>query len=170
MAFLLSEDFSEDAQHDPKVLAARFTAYRNYLLSIREELPASAYKFAIADWHYDPQAPQCPHDSWVQRLIISEPVTGDRQQARSLEISLQLLNAHHSGNIHLTYKDVRMYSLDTPPEFKQPPLRVGHGDWLNDEIRLSERGLVLHEIEFSRGSRWLIEAEDINNEWKPLTD
>jgi hypothetical protein len=168
MAFILREDFADDALNDSEVLAARFTAYRAYLIEIRRELPASAYEFAIADWHYDPQVPQCPHDGWVQTLMISELATGDRQQHRRIEISLKLLNAQHNGHIHLTYKDVKMYSLDTSSEFKLPPLRVGHGDWLNDEIRLSERGLVVHEIEFSRGSRWLIEAEDITYEWTPI--
>lgn len=32
----------------------------------------------------------------------------------------------------------------------------GHGDWLIDEVRLSEEGLVIHEIEFSNGCSWVI--------------
>jgi len=44
----------------------------------------------------------------------------------------------------------------------------GHGDWLYDEIRLSARGYVLHEIEWSRGSRWLIESGDVAYKWSPL--
>jgi hypothetical protein len=59
-------------------------------------------------------------------------------------------------------------SSDSQDNPDSPPLNVGHGDWLTDEIRLSDRNLVLHEIEFSRGSRWLIEAEDIVYEWKPV--
>jgi hypothetical protein len=39
--------------------------------------------------------------------------------------------------------------------------KTGHGDWLYDEIRLSERGLVLHEVEFSSNGHWLIECKDI---------
>lgn len=39
---------------------------------------------------------------------------------------------------------------------------TGDGDWLYDEIRLSQRGYVLHEIEWSCGSRWLIECGDVS--------
>lgn len=167
MAFILSSD-SQDNSDSPELFKSRFDAYRDYLLSIRERLPSSAYEFATAEWHYDPQASQCPHDAWVNKLIIVEPASGDRQENRSIEILVELLGPYHDGHIHLTYKNVRSYSLETPPEFKLPPLNVGHGDWLTDEIRLSDRDLVLHEIEFSRGSRWLIEAEDIVYEWKPI--
>jgi hypothetical protein len=167
MAFFLSSDLTGNVD-GPELLKARFAAYHDYLLSIRAQLPVSAYEFAVAEWHYNPEAPQCPHDSWVKRLIMAEPASGDRQEKRSIEIHLELLGAYHDGHIHLTYKNVKSYSLDTPPDFKLPPLHVGHGDWLTDEIRLSDRGMVLHEIEFSRGSRWLIEAEDITYEWKPI--
>jgi hypothetical protein len=167
MTFILPSDFG-DGSPDPQLLNARFAAYREYLYSVSEELPASAYEFAIADWHYDPNAHQCPHDAWVERLTISELSSGTRQQHRSIQIVLELLAAYHDSYIQLTYKDVQMYAVNAPPGFKLPPLGVGHGDWLTDEIRLSERGMVLHEIEFSRGSRWLIEAMDIQYEWKPI--
>ncbi len=45
---------------------------------------------------------------------------------------------------------------------------IGHGDWLIDEVRLSEREFVLHEVEFSHGSRWIIECEDLIYQWKPF--
>jgi hypothetical protein len=167
MAFFLSSDFADNSA-SPALLKARFDAYREYLLSIRAKLPSSAYEFAMAEWHYDPQIPQCPHDAWVEKLMIAEPALGERHEKRSIEIQLELLGAYHDGHIHLTYKNIRSYSLDTPPDFKLPLLNVGHGDWLTDEIRLSDRELVLHEIEFSCGSRWLIEAEDIIYEWKQM--
>jgi hypothetical protein len=37
-----------------------------------------------------------------------------------------------------------------------------------DEVRLSEPGLVLHEIEFLARENWLIEREDIEASWEPL--
>jgi len=49
-----------------------------------------------------------------------------------------------------------------------PPFHVGHGDWLVDEVHLSERGYVGHEILFSRGARWRIEAFDLRYEWLSL--
>jgi len=54
-----------------------------------------------------------------------------------------------------------MYSLEGPKT------RSGHGDWLFDEIRLSENGFVLHEVLFSNDSLWLIEAKDISCQWRP---
>jgi hypothetical protein len=51
-----------------------------------------------------------------------------------------------------------------------PPLNVGHRDWLVDEIRLSDRGLVVHEILFSRGALWTIEAADLRYEWLSLLE
>jgi len=56
MTFILPSDFG-DGSPDPQLLNARFAAYREYLYSVREELPASAYEFAIADWHHDPGVP-----------------------------------------------------------------------------------------------------------------
>jgi hypothetical protein len=29
--------------------------------------------------------------------------------------------------------------------------QIGHGDWLTDEVRLSDTGMVIHEIEFEEG-------------------
>ena len=168
MAFFLNNDIDEDSRDDPNVYRERFASYQQYLQSIKQKLPLSAYEFAVAEWHYDPQVPQCPHDAWLELLTISEPSTGTRHEKRSIEISMRLLGAYHDGHIEITYKRVQMYSLITPAEFRGPPFMVGHGDWLTDEVRLSVGGLVIHEIDFSRGSRWLIESADIAYEWKPF--
>ena len=168
MAFILDKDIPW-ADRDVKELRSRYDAYLEYLASVRGKLPPRAYEFAVAPWHYDHDYHQCPHDSWVESLTISEPFTGERRQYREIEINVRLLGAFHDGHIEIKYTGVRSYSLETPPEFKLPPgFRVGHGDWLIDEVRLSERELVLHEIEFSRGSRWVIECGDIDFQWRPF--
>lgn len=168
MAFILSTDVPAGSEDDPAFFNSRVAAYREYLQSLRDKLPSSAYEFAMADSHYAPSSPQCPHDSWVESLTISEPYSGARSEDRSIEISLRLLGAYHDGHIELTYQNVKSYSLETPAEFRMPPLDAGHGDWLTDEIRLSPGGPVLHEIEFSRGSRWIIECGDILYRWQAL--
>lgn len=168
MAFILGKDYTDEESDDLSALKARYEAYLEYLHSIKARLPSSAHEFATASWHYDPSHHQCPHDAWVESLTISEPSEGDNHEERSIEMNLCLLGAYHDGYIEVTYKQVKSYSLYTPAEFKGPPLNVGHGDWLVDEIRLSEREFVLHEIEFSRGSRWVIECEDIIYQWKPF--
>jgi len=141
---------------------ARFEAYAEYLESIRDRLPESAYAFAAAPWHYDFSDPRCPHDSWVESLTVSEPSSGERRQQRSVEIAVRLLGAYHDGHILLTYKSVRGYLLNSLHDSHG----AGHGDWLTDEIRLSDSGLVLHEVEFSRGGRWVIECKDVAYEWE----
>jgi len=139
----------------------RSKVYREYLRSVKERLPASAFEFATAAWHYDYSDHRCPHDSWVESLTIDEPARGGRLEDRSLRISTRLLGAFHDGHLMLDYADVQMYSLENPKT------RSGHGDWLFDEIRLSENGIVLHEVLFSNDSLWLIEAKDISCQWRP---
>lgn len=139
----------------------RSKVYREYLRSVKERLPASAFEFATAAWHYDYSDHRSPHDSWVESLTIDEPARGGRLEDRSLRISARRLGAFHDGHLLLDYADVQMYSL------KNPKARSGHGDWLFDEIRLSENGFVLHEVLFSNDSLWLIEAKDISCQWRP---
>src|SRR5215813_13322025 len=136
---------------DPEDIKRRLLAYHDYSKSIRENLPPAVYDFAAAAWHYDDGA-RGLHDSWLESLSISELASGERSQHRAIEIQVRLLSAYHDRRIELIYDGVRNYSLETSPEYKSPPTRkTGHGDWLIDEIRLSERNLVLHEIEFSSG-------------------
>lgn len=154
---------------DPSAFGAAFDAYYSYLESVREKLPPAAYEFAAARWHYDPEDHRSPHDSWVESLLITEPSSGERQEVRRIEIQLRLLGAYHDGHLELVYRDAQRYSFDTrlTPGSGRPT--QGHGDWLIDEIRLSERGYVLHEISFSTGARWLIECRDVEYQWNPLS-
>jgi hypothetical protein len=143
-------------------LLERSSVYREYLQSIRDRLPLSAFEFATAAWHYDYSDHRCPHDSWVESLAIVEPAGGERLQHRTLHISVRLFGAYHDGHVLLDYSDVNTYSLE------KRKTQAAHGDWLVDEIRLSENGLVLHEVVFNSGSRWLIEAADISYEWHQM--
>lgn len=79
-----------------------------------------------------------------------------------MEIICRLFAAYHDGHIELKYSNVRSYSLASNPR------TTDHGDWLYDEIRLSEEGHVLHEVEWSKGGLWLIECGDVTYEWLPL--
>lgn len=168
MAYILSHDLGLDAT-TPEGLEfqqRKWTEYAQYLESIRDRLPRSAFEFATGNWrrsedHYS------LHDSWVECLTISESSSGNRREDRSLEIQVRLLGAYHDGYTTLKYHQVQSYSLSTPREPSLPSFDVGHGDWLHDEIRLSDRGFVLHEVEFSRGSRWTIECKDIERTWEP---
>jgi len=137
--------------------------YQDYLASIEGKVPPSAYMFATADWHYDYHDPRCPHDAWVEHLIIHEHSFDDRDSIRGLDIQVRLLGAYHDGYIELSYKSVNDYQLSYAPG----PVMGAHSDWMDDEIRLSEHGKVIHEIVFVN-ARWYIECEDIAYEWRPF--
>ena len=141
-----------------------FRNYSAYLESVRELLPKSAYEFATAPWHYDYSDHRCPHDSWLESLTISEPAAGSRREERHIEIATRLLGAFHDGYLELTYFAVHTYSL---AGMSQAGSAAAHGDWLIDEVRLSEKNLVHHEIVFRGGSRWLIESGDVKFRWAP---
>jgi hypothetical protein len=149
---------------DPEEIKKAIAAYHAYLESVRDKLPVSAYDFAAAEWHYDYSDHRCPHDSWLESFQIHEPSTGDRHQEREIGIVIRLLGAYQDAHLELSYSKVRSYSLSG-----KTPVRPGggHGDWLSDEIRLSEQGTVLHEIVFGSGSRWLIECADVEVRWVP---
>ena len=160
MTYILLKDRPEDSYEEWQ---AGWAAYCAYLESIKSELPQSAYDFASAPWHYDGSDPRAPHDGWIETMTISEPATGERQEKRRIEIAVRLFAAYHDGYIELNYSGVQSYSLASGVRAS-----AGHGDWLYDEIRLSERGHVLHEVEWSNGGLWLIECSDVFYKWMPL--
>ena len=58
-------------------------------------------------------------------------------------------------------------------EAAMPPFFVCLGDWRYDEFRLSERGHLIHEIEWApqvqgKPLSWIIEADDIDFRWIPM--
>ena len=160
MVYILTKDRPNNSYEEWQ---SGWSAYCDYLGSVKSRLPRSAYDFATAPWHYDFGDHRSPHDGWLESLIIREPASGGRQENRSLEITARLLAAHHDGHIELKYSDVRSYALASGVTNGS-----GHGDWLYDEIRLSGRGRVSHEVEWSRGGLWLIECGDVAYQWMPL--
>lgn len=161
MTFILKRDRPKNSIEE---WSDGWQAYCDYLESVREQLPKSAYEFATADWHYNFSDHRSPHDSWLEELSISERASGERKQHRLIEIFVLLFAAYHDGYIKLTYKNVRCYSLE-----KNQSSKIENNDWLYDEIRLSDDGRVLHEIDWVDG-HWLIECEDVLYEWKPFGD
>lgn len=150
---------------DPTDVAERFERYRRYLVDVNERLGPGASRFAEAPWHYDPADHRCPHDSWVESVSIVEVSSGPRSEMRALSIEAMLLGAYHDGHLLLRYTGVNHYSTHANPP--RDASTIAHGDLLIDEIRLSARGLVEHEVVFAHG-RWLVECVDMTCEWRPL--
>jgi hypothetical protein len=168
MSFILETIYLDD---DFEEINRCYQIYYAYIESIKDKLPENVYRFAVADWHYDHEVHRCPHDGWIEAFLIKENATGKRKERRWLDIEVRILNAFHDGHIEITYNNVASYHLNklSNEKFLNPDIiNDGHGDWLIDEIRLSDKGYVIHEIIFRRNSRWLIECEDIVYKWKPL--
>jgi len=142
-----------------------FRAYQEYLRTNKELFPESAYEFAIADWHYDFSDHRCPHDAWVKSLTISENRSDNPDVGAGTTIELFLLGAYHDGQIRIVYENVNSYNLSLLPNHLQSN---GHGDWIIDELRLSDKNWVIHEIKWWIDGNWQIECKDIKFEWLPF--
>ena len=149
---------------DYEVLSAAWGRYRGYMDSMRGQIPKSAYEFAMADWHYNPKDHRALHDSWLDKLAVTEKPAGRLPGSRVIAISLELLGPYHDGKTILSYQGVQTYSVDFL-SFEGGNSRLGgHGDWLIDEIILGEfPGTFLHEIQFSSGVRWRITCESLDH-------
>ncbi|PYO57011.1 MAG: hypothetical protein DMD83_11450, partial [Candidatus Rokuibacteriota bacterium] len=102
MAYILSEQRA--AGHDDVV--ACFESYRDYLERMRSKFPPRAYELATSTWYYDPRDHRCPHDGWLEEVIVSETGSGERAEVRAVSMRVRLLGAYHDGHIELSYPRV----------------------------------------------------------------
>lgn len=145
-------------------MRAHFERYRDYLQQHRASFPPGALSLATAPWYFDFDDHRCPHDAWLQKVSLSEPASGERQEKRTNTLSIRLLGAYHDGEIEFLYPRVFRYDL------AMTDVVHGHHDWRYDEFRLSEGGHLVHEIEWSgpkATGRWLIQANDVEYRWIP---
>ncbi len=162
MAYILTEQLlSADDTAQP------FRRYQEYVQSVASTFPPHALALAASEWYHDFTDHRCPHDAWLEELRVRELAAGPRHERRTVEITVRLLGAYHDGHIELRYQDVTAYHCD----FVRPAAGdTGHSDWRYDEFRLSDRGTLLHEIEWwhsDETARWLIEAADVEFKWLP---
>lgn len=160
---------------NPQSISSQFERYYDYLRSNQAKLPKAAYEYATAPWHYNfgLEDPRCPHDAWVESILIREQEVGlpPQRRQRELWIDVRLLNAQQSGYIEISYAYVASLSLEVPnvvdTELPASSNR-GYHDWLIDEIRLSDHGLIVHEVDFRLGAHWLIECKELSYNWQPI--
>jgi hypothetical protein len=150
---------------EPSIIKEKFEVYRKYLENNHQSFPPSAYEFSTADWHYNAEDPRCPHDAWVESLNIAENHLPKTDNKKGIKIELMLLGAYQNGQIKISYDGVRGYNLTLFPDSFEVK---SHGDWIIDEIRLSEKGWLIHEIKFWLNGNWQIECEDIQYQWLPF--
>lgn len=177
MTYILSTDLdfydkSDTSIEDWENFKAKWNEYREYLKSLKGKIPNSAYKFATAEWHYKTDDARCPHDAWLEDFKMDEVANKDGKfELKSTDVYLKLLGAYHNGHLELRYKNLQEYVFKTYKDFFSPEKLNGflHHDWLRDEIRLSENGFVIHEIEWFN-AHWIIECEDIEHKWIPFAE
>jgi hypothetical protein len=159
--FVLSEQLDTDG--DPHL---PFQRYADYLERNRIKFPFAAYDLAASGRLLDATDPSCPHGGWLEWAKFEEPSEGHRNEIRSLSLRIRLLGAYHDRFIELFYPQVFSYTMNN--------LRAaaGHFDWRYSEIRLSDGGNIVHEIEWAGppglNARWVIEASDVQLETFPL--
>ena len=156
MSYLLSSDGRDDDA------VGAFQRYREYVASAKNRFPARAYALAASDWYFDPTDRRCPHDGWLESLVLVESSAGERNEIRIVSLRVRLLGAYHDGYIELHYPKVYGYTLTVGDDGR------GHRDWRYDELRVSEEGHLIHEIEWcdlQDTGRWIIDASDIELTW-----
>ena len=155
MTFILANDRDQD-------VTSAFANYRKYLDTHKDKFPKSAYELASSEWWYDFNNHKCPHDAWLERVLIIEPSEGERNEDRATEVKVMLLSAYQDGYIELSYKNAVSIKIDSHD------VKRGHRDWRYDEFRYTQSELFVHEIEWSgyeKTANWKIEAEDIEYIW-----
>jgi hypothetical protein len=164
--FVLSSDLPDTQSNIYfKRWREQWKSYGHYLDRIKNKLRPHTRDFALAEWHYDHNDPRCPHDAWLESVLVREIPSPDNIASRVTEIVARLLGAYHDGYIELTYHDVLSFTFDLPYRRHE---HGQHGDWLVDEVRFSEHGRIIHEIEWADGGHWIIECNDIEYKWLPM--
>ncbi len=157
MTYILSAQRNLDDVDEARRL---WNAYSEYIRENGPRFPPGALSLAQSEWYYGFSDHRAPHDAWLEWAKFEEPAIGERNEVRHLSLRLRLVGAYHDQWLEFFYPRVFAY------EISSEETSAGHGDWLYDEFRLSPRGHLLHEIEWaggagSSGSRWLIEASDV---------
>lgn len=161
-------DFLLDPGDDHRKVRAAMLRYREYLASVRRDLPREVFEFASSPWRYDFTDHRCLHDSWIENVSIDELSPPGAPEDRSVEVTVRLLGAYHDGYTILHYRGVKSYHLTMNAINRQLGSGLAnrsggaHGDWLVDEIRLGKGGEVIHEILLSTGITWVITCTTIH--------
>jgi len=138
--------------------------YLEYVETIRDSLPEHIYQFASSEKYFTLNSPHSLHDSWLNSVEIREFRNGERPFDPVVGITLKLLGQHHDRIIILDYEEVVQYIFEGSRDVEgQSGFRYGdtfHGDVFTHEVRLSEKGTLIHEIVYVTESFLLIECKN----------
>ncbi len=98
---------SRDIDHlEYEAFRVKANEYREYLASIKDQLNLHPKEFVFEDWYRSSKSHKCPHDSWLDKLVVSEDDNNE------VQIEIRLLGAYHDGYITFRYSSVQYYSLN----------------------------------------------------------
>jgi hypothetical protein len=139
-----------------KDLAAEGMTLQEYSAQVdlwKDKLPTAAYEYAKAPWHYDMQDARCVHDAWLLSCVFQEASLQEPHvKPTRFNIEISFLTGLEDHVLKFSYTNVLHYRLESPN-----PTEI-HSDVYFDEIRLSERDHMIHEILFMSKVRWIIES------------
>jgi hypothetical protein len=164
--FTLYEDWRAVDGDDAAEIQNMLAAHRRYAAYLEENcarFPVSAFEYASTPWRNNFSDHRAPHDAWVASIHFIDRSLPTAGGERATDLELVLLGAYHDGHLHLSYRGVRSFQLSSEHADTSPT------EVYRDEVRLSDRGLVLHEVEFLGRDNWLIECRDIEFEWRPTS-
>ena len=122
-----------------------FDDYLEYMRTNRDNIPAHVYEFATDVNRHNIESPHSLHDSWITSITIKEHRNKTQPFDPRTTIEIELLGQMHDRNIFLKYEGIESYAI----EGSKNPYNYGdtyHGDVACHEVRLTEVGLLLHEI------------------------
>jgi hypothetical protein len=61
MAYYLNNEREKDARNAYRI-------YQDYLQSLKDTFPSSAFALGTAEWYQNPSDRRCPHDAWLESL------------------------------------------------------------------------------------------------------
>lgn len=135
-----------------------FDLYRQYLEENRDRFPLAVFEFAANVERYSLDSPHSLHDAWLSSISVKENRSKHRPFEPRPSVELVLLGPKHDRDIILTYEGVSHYQIEgsrNPYNWAE----TFHGDLNSHEVRITEKGEIIHEIAFVSKSSVLVTCE-----------
>lgn len=121
-----------------------YNSYMEFLEQHRDQLAEGVTDTVKTDMYQNFNNHDCPHDSWLQELIISH-VHDPYQKI----IKIKLLGAYHDRQIILRYHNVILVNIvDDSNDVLE---------WYKDKFTLTDSNIPQHQIRWRNGSEWKIQ-------------
>ena len=158
--YVLDGDYETEGPEDFASLIEAYSKYREYLKTNKHRFAKGAYALASAEWRNSRDDHRSLHDAWLESFTVNL----DYDNNSEVEVTIVLLGPFHDGLTVIEYSKVLCVNVDgwhDPSDL---------GDLVRDEVRLSDKGNVIHEIQWAGGCRWMIEAADLHHSWNPISE